>query len=288
MRTIQADHPDHLTTPTNWPPQPPWSPWPPDHQGHQDQLDHFGFPNPQQQFAKFASILSWVCKQVFSNDNLQKKSPERHIAKKLSWTRQQKKFSRPPICKKDVRNSLINLTSLLFCLITLEYWLVIQSCQRSLWYNPTTSNHSFPRAGESEISLGAKKEKVFVQTDFKFTKYFWFAEKIVLFFEITRCTLLLKKTTAVDSISLFVVGALANCNQERPGLRLISLLNSLLCWNFWEVLKFQSFDYLNSTSYIVLLPRTFTQPQQPRNIVRCESNFFSLSDWALPVQEEKI
>ena len=193
MQTIQADHPDHLTTPTTWPPHPPWSPWPPDHQDHQDQLDHFGFPNPQQQFAKFANILSWVCKQVFSNDNLQNKSTERHIAKKLSWTRQQKKFSRPPICKKDVRNSLINLTSLLFCLITLEYWLVIQSCQRSLWYNPTTSNHSFPRAGESEISLGAKKEKVFVQTDFKFTKYFWFAEKIVLFFEITLCTLLWRK-----------------------------------------------------------------------------------------------
>ena len=130
--------------------------------------------------------------------------------------------------------------------------------------------------------------KVFVKTDFKFTKYFWFAEKIVLFFEITRCTLLLKKTTAVDSISLFVVGALANCNQERPGLRLISLLNSLLCWNFWEVLKFQSFDYLNSTSYIVLLLRILTQPQQPRNIVRCESDISSLSDWALPVQGEKI
>ena len=82
MQTIQADHPDHMTTPTTWPPQPPWSPWSPDHQDHQDQLDHFGFPNPQQQFAKFASILSWVCKQVFSNDNLQNKSPERHIAKK--------------------------------------------------------------------------------------------------------------------------------------------------------------------------------------------------------------
>ena len=72
---LNANHP-------GWPPQPPWSPWPPDHQDHQDQLDHFGFPNPQQQFAKFANILSWVCKQVFSNDNLQKKSPERHIAKK--------------------------------------------------------------------------------------------------------------------------------------------------------------------------------------------------------------
>ena len=281
MRTIQADHPNHpdhldpLTTRTT--------------RTTKTNLTTLVSPTLNSNLRKlqtycleFANKFSvtTICKKKVRSDILQKNCLEQELAKK--------KFSRPPIFKKDVRNSLINLTSLLFCLITLEYWLVIQSCQRSLWYNPTTSNHSFPRAGESEISLGAKKEKVFVQTDFKFTKYFWFAEKIVLFFEITRCTLLLKKTTAVDSISLFVVGALANCNQERPSLRLISLLNSLLCWNFYEVLKFQSFDYLNSTSYIVLLPRTFTQPQQPRNIVRCESNFFSLSDWALPVQEEKI
>ena len=93
-----------------YPTQTPGVPWPPDHLDHQDQLDHFDFPDrpPQQQLAKFANILSWVWKQVLSNDNLQKKKSGTTYCKKISGTIiSKKKFSRPPIFKKNVRNTLM-------------------------------------------------------------------------------------------------------------------------------------------------------------------------------------